>query len=256
MRAEFPQRRGGVIVAKKLYFLCNQYLNKLVSYFQRAIKGVKFSADMKHLESFANHLPVAVAVYNIQTGEYRFITKEIETLIGHSVESILEGGVPYVYSLIHEEDVQKITIENEKAIEFIKKNPEMVKSHWADFTYRVRHTNGDWVRVHTRGRVYSLDEENEIKEILNFTFDPENRENIDYKELGKVALFSFDHFRDTLSHDLKGHIHVLEFLVNELVEDSINFEKHSPEEMKEKLLSHSKSLADISTMLNNLITSI
>ncbi|MCR9204744.1 MAG: PAS domain-containing protein [Halobacteriovoraceae bacterium] len=211
---------------------------------------------MKHLESFAKSLPVAVAVYNIQTGQYRFVTKEIEALIGHTVESILEGGVEFVQSLIHEDDLQRINEENQAAIQYIQKNPDSVKSHWADFSYRVRNLEGNWVHVHTRGRVYSLDEKKNIKEILNFTFAANSNENLDFKELGKIALYSFDHFRDTLNHDLKGHIHVLEFLVNQLVEDSIGFENIPAKEMKEKLLNHSMTLAEVSTMLNNLVRNI
>lgn len=211
---------------------------------------------MKHLESFASNLPVAVAVYNLQTGEYRFVTKEIESIIGHSVDSIIEGGVPFVQSLIHPDDVERINQENQEETRLIQMRPEMIKSHWVDFKYRLKHIEGHWVEVHTRGRVFTLDENKQVKEILNFTFDEAKSDRINFKELGKIALFSFDHFRETLNHDLKGHIHILEFLINELVEDSIQILELPAEEVKERLLSHSVALSEVSTKLNNLISNL
>lgn len=211
---------------------------------------------MKHFESFASALPVAVAVYNLQTGVYHLVTDEIETLIGYTPQEIKKGGLNFVMSLVHPEDLERINLENQKEAEFIHQNPERVKSHWADFNYRLRHRNGDWVEVHTRGRAFSLDDEGMVKEILNFTFDANKAKDFDFKEFGKIALYSFDHFTELLGHDLKGHIHVLEFVVNELVQDSMDLDLISKDEMKDRLITNSLALSEVSTKLSNLLANL
>ncbi|MCP4911807.1 MAG: PAS domain-containing protein [Oligoflexia bacterium] len=150
----------------------------------------------------------------------------------------------------------RINEENEKEAEFIHQHPDMVKSHWADFQYRIKHKEGHWVNLHTRGRAFSLDEEGKVKRILNFSFDADKNTSLDFKELGKVALHSFEHFTDVLTHDLKGHVHVLEFIVNELVQDSIDIENLSKAELKEKLVTNSIAISEVSTKLSNLFKNL
>lgn len=211
---------------------------------------------MKHLQSFASSFPVAVAVYDIQTGEYQLMTDDIEDVIGFSSKEILKGGLNFVMSLVHPEDIERINEENQKEAEFIHRNPDRVKSHWADFQYRLKHKEGHWVNIHTRGRAFALDEEGKVKKILNFSFDADKNTTLDFKELGKIALFSFDHFTDMLTHDLKSHVHVLEFIVNELVQDSIDVEKLSKAELKEKLVMNSIAISEVSTKLSNLFQNL
>lgn len=216
----------------------------------------QYFKGMRHLKSFASSFPIAVAVYDLQTGEYHFVTDDIEDVIGYRPKEIKEGGLEFVMSLIHPEDVERINAENEKEAEYIHKNPDRVKSYWADFQYRMKHKDGHWVKVHTRGRAFSLDDEGKVKRILNFTFDADKNTTIDFKELGKIALFSFDHFTEMLSHDLKGHVHVLEFIVNELVQDSMDIENLSHADLKDRMVTNSIAISEVSTKLSNLLKNL
>lgn len=177
-------------------------------------------------------------------------------LIGHSPEEIKDGGLNFVFSLVHPDDLARLQEENAKEAEYIQKNPELIKIYWADFKYRLKHKEGHWVSVHTRGRAYSLDDKNQVKDILNFTFDDSQTNNIDFKELGKIALHSFDFFAEKLIHDFKSHIHVLEFVIDELVSSSMKVEEMSIEELRESFHSKSLILSEVSSQLTNLITNL
>jgi len=211
---------------------------------------------LSQFEKFAESLPLAVAVYNLQSGEYHFVSKEIESLIGYTPQEVKEGGLKFVFSLVHPDDLEKIQKENEKEANYIQKNPELIKCYWADFKYRLKHRDGYWVPVHTRGRAYSLDDNNQVQDILNFTFDDSKPNKIDFKELGKIALHSFDFFAEKLVHDFKSHIHVLEFVIDELVSSSMNVEEMSVDELRESFHNKSLILSEVSSQLSNLIANL
>ena len=211
---------------------------------------------MSEFGNFVNQLPLSVAIYNLQTGQYLFVSKEIEALIGYKPEEITEKGLAFVNSLIHPDDIEELQAQNIKEAEYIQKHPEIIKSYWADFKYRLKHIDGHWVKVHTRGRAYSLDKNNQVKEIINFTFDDSVANEVNFKELGKIALHSFDFFTEKLVHDLKGHIHVLEFVIEELVNSSKEIENLSGDEIRERLHSQSLMLTEVSSKLSNLMTNL
>lgn len=208
---------------------------------------------MSQFEDFAESLPITVAVYNIQSGEYHFVSKEMESLIGYKPEEIKAGGLKLVQSLIHPEDLEQMLAENEKAADYIQRNPELIKKHWADFKYRLKHKKGHWVSVHTRGRAYSLDDLGQVEKILNFTFDSSKANEVDFKDLGKIALHSFDFFAEKLVGDLVSHIHVLEFVIDEMVASSMSVDILSPEELRESFHGQSLILSEVSSKLSNLM---
>ena len=61
--------------------------------------------------------PSLIAVYNIQTGEYLFMNRAIESLLGYKKEEVIEGGMQFFISIVHPDDLARIQEENNRALE-------------------------------------------------------------------------------------------------------------------------------------------
>lgn len=123
----------------------------------------------RDLKKYLDHAPVMLGVYDIQTGHYSYISKEVENILGFSQREIVEGGVEFVWSLIHHEDLERINKENQNAMNFIKQNGVDPRSFWQEFEYRLKGSNEKYRWVKTRGRAFSFCDNGNVKEIVNMT---------------------------------------------------------------------------------------
>jgi PAS domain S-box-containing protein len=120
--------------------------------------------------------PSLITVYNIQSGEYLFVSQAISTLLGYSPDEALEKGLAFFFDLLHPDDVERIQNENSAAIAELNalKDPEQ-SGQIREFTYRLRHKNGEYSWFQTYGSVFERDKDNNIEKIINISNDISER---------------------------------------------------------------------------------
>ena len=107
--------------------------------------------------NICDRMPAMVAVYSINNGEYIYVNKTIRKLLGYEPEDFTSGGLTFVTSLIHPDDVQPVLNKNNLALEEANRHPERddTDEPIVSFEYRLRHADGHYVWIHTDGSVFS-----------------------------------------------------------------------------------------------------
>lgn len=142
------------------------------------------------LQEITNHNPAIIAVYNIQTGIYIYVNNAVKTLLGYPKEKLLKEGFAFMASILHPEDLKRISDENEKALKTANKKSF---SHKKDkipvsFEYRVRHKNGKWIWLHTGGVVFSHDKTGKVEYVMNISVDITEQKKREAEEIKRSQL--------------------------------------------------------------------
>ncbi|MDB5200359.1 MAG: domain S-box protein [Chitinophagaceae bacterium] len=152
--------------------------------------------EIRHFtEKISEVTPGLITVFNSVNGQYRYVNKAAETVLGYTPQEFLTGGFEFVVSLVHPEDAPKILVENQKAIAVAnEKYPDYNDNDAVEFEYRMKHKNGEYIWVHTYGVVFGRDNNNSVEEVLNITIDITERKNAELK--AQQSKISEDYFRD------------------------------------------------------------
>ncbi len=137
------------------------------------------------LSTLMERIPGMVALYDVGTGKYLFVNQAVSSLLGYQPEDFVSGGIEFVTSLVHPDDLKHVLEKNKAALSkanisqpFLTGNEPIVS-----FEYRVRHSNGRWVWVHTQGSVYSRNTRGKVDKIMNISIDITERKNAEEKLL-------------------------------------------------------------------------
>ena len=151
-----------------------------------ATSSERFLVSQKIIDIF----PSLITIYNVNTSNYIFVSNSIKKILGYSKNDFITGGVPFVFSLIHPDDLQEFSAENIRAIEHANsinhnKNDTLI------FTkeYRMRHKNGTWCWFLTRGVVYDRNKKGFVEHVMNISTDitkRKKREIISAKRSEKI----------------------------------------------------------------------
>jgi PAS domain S-box-containing protein len=113
--------------------------------------------------------PTIIASYNAHTGKFAFLNQGIEKLLGYPVEECFAQGVGFLHSIIHPDDKEETLEKRAQALAkaHTDKNPNAV----AEFTYRMRHRNGQYHWFHTYATVFDRNAEGAVENLLTITID-------------------------------------------------------------------------------------
>lgn len=130
----------------------------------------------KEQEQFLHHIvdavPALVAVYNINTGDYLYVSKAIKRLLGYSDDEFIKGGFPFIASLVHPDDMPRIMEENNTALQRANKTKHTPDTEpIVNFEYRMKHKDGTWRWLHTDGSVFGRSANGKVDHVLNVSFD-------------------------------------------------------------------------------------
>jgi PAS domain S-box-containing protein len=114
--------------------------------------------------------PSIIASYNINTGKYVFISEGLEKLLGYSTDAVMEKGVEFFADLIHPDDALSIMQKNMAALQKANSDPER-RDLVEEFTYRMRHKDGQYHWFHTYGTIFDRNQEGKVEHILNISLD-------------------------------------------------------------------------------------
>ena len=124
------------------------------------------------IQKIAELTPSIITVYDVKSGGFLFINKAIQTIMGYRQEEVLKKGTEFFMQIMHPEDLPRILAENQAAMEkAAQKNLPDVPDHMQEFTYRLRHANGQWRWFHTFGTVFERGVDNEIETVINVSLD-------------------------------------------------------------------------------------
>ncbi len=128
--------------------------------------------DNASLVAIADAVPALIALYNIKTGEYIYVNNSIKKLLGYTPEDFIVGGMEFVASLIHPDDIAGIMAKNQAALAAANSNPKVGQDESiANFEYRMRHNNGEWRWLHTEGTVFKRSDDGKVELLLNVSLD-------------------------------------------------------------------------------------
>jgi PAS domain S-box-containing protein len=132
-------------------------------------------------------VPAMIAVYNINSGEYIYVNESVTQLLGYSPDEFIKGGLSFVSSLVHPDDMQTIIAGNTSALK--KANSKSLpgkRESIATFEYRLKHKNGSWRWLHSDGTVFDRDKNGKVLHVMNVSVDITERRKAEDK--AKLAL--------------------------------------------------------------------
>lgn len=132
--------------------------------------GIPSLVEKTDLLRIADAVPAMIALYNIQTGEYLYINDASKDMLGYSPEEFTEGGMQFVLSLVHPDDMGRTMAKNQAALDRANANPTD-KEPTENFEYRMKHKDGHWVWLCTEGTIFSRDESGQAEKLLNVSLD-------------------------------------------------------------------------------------
>ena len=158
-------------------------------------KNEKLIGNREFWEKISSLTPGLITVYNVNTGIYRYVNNAITIMLGYTGQEILSANIQFVTSLIHPDDIQKTLEENQLALKNANEQyPGYDDNDTVQFEYRMKHKNGHYLWVHTYAVIFNRDENDQVEEILNITFDITERKNAEL--IAEQSKINEDYFRD------------------------------------------------------------
>lgn len=188
--------------------------------------------------------PSIITTYNVNSGQYTFVSEGIIKLLGYQPAAVLERGVGFFMDIIHPEDLPDLLDKNATAV--ARANEEKNKSNVvAEFIYRVRHENGSWRWLHTYGTVFDYNSHGRVENILNISLDVTDQMQASEKikeqehfiqqiaDASPTILYLFDVPTQSMAYINREAFFVLGFLPDEILEEGANITDflYHPEDM-------------------------
>jgi PAS domain S-box-containing protein len=122
------------------------------------------------LQKITDATPSIITSYNINTGKYVFINEGLEKLLGYPIKYPMEQGVSFFTAITHPDDVADMAEKNTAALQEANAHPDK-NDIVVEFTYRVRHKNGDYRWFHTYATIFDRNSKGKVEHVLNISLD-------------------------------------------------------------------------------------
>ncbi|MFL5809764.1 MAG: PAS domain-containing protein, partial [Flavisolibacter sp.] len=206
---------------------------KIIGTTQDITEQYKTQNELKESQTFIRKItdatPSIIASYNVNTGKYSFISEGINKLLGYSAEEVMEAGLPFISALVHPDDLQPLMEKNSKALEEANSSDkiEMV----IEFTYRMKHRNGQYRWFHTYGTIFDRNSKGKVEQVLNISLDvTDQKEAIEtikeqeyfiqqIADASPTILYLFDVPTQSMAYINREAFFVLGYLPDEIIEE-------------------------------------
>lgn len=160
------------------------------------------------IQKIADTTPSIITSYNINTGQYSYISEGLTKLLGYEPSIGLSGGVAFFAEIVHPEDLERIMQQNAEALTLANDPANRENNFVAEFKYRMRHKNGEYRWFHTFGTVFERDANGMVQTVLNISIDITMQEEAErvlhQKNLElRQSNASLEEYAYVASHDLK-----------------------------------------------------
>lgn len=148
-------------------------VNKLKQRYQES-KSVATLADFDFLlkrnpllERIFIGADCAITIFDASKINYLYISDQMEQLLGYEATAYLQGGLCYMLSKIHPDDLPAILEVFEMEIDYINGlSSDQRLEHRSSYDYRIRKADGTFIRVLQRNLILNLDQNNNISHLL------------------------------------------------------------------------------------------
>lgn len=174
-RIQLPSGKAKII-HRKGEFVLDENGNpvKMMGTTQDITEEYRIQQELKENQTFLRKItdatPSIISSYNVNTGQYVFVSEGVEKLLGYTSGEVLAGGVAFFGEIMHPEDVQMITQKNQEAMAEANADPEK-NDMVVEFTYRLRNRQGHYRWIHTYGTIFDRNHEQKVEHVLNISLD-------------------------------------------------------------------------------------
>ncbi|MDQ6610484.1 MAG: PAS domain-containing protein [Bacteroidota bacterium] len=210
---------------------------KMIGTTQDVTEQHRTQAELKESQTFIRKItdatPSIIASYNINNGKYTFISEGLSKLLGYDTEEVMQTGTAFFAAIVHPDDLEPMLQKNEKALEEANAN-QSKNDMVVEFTYRMKHKNGEYRWFHTYGTIFDRNEEGKVEHILNISLDiTEQREAIEtikdqehfiqqVADASPTILYLFDVASQSMAYINREAFFVLGYLPEELINEGAN----------------------------------
>jgi len=147
---------------------------KMVGTTQDVTEEHRIQQELKENQTFirkiADATPSIITSYNINTGQYVFVSEGLKKLLGYEPQTVIEKGIAFFLDIIHPDDIISISEKNARVLEEANNDPEN-NELVAEFTYRMKNSKGEYRWFHTYGTVFDRNSQSKVEHILNISLD-------------------------------------------------------------------------------------
>ncbi len=206
---------------------------KLVGTTQDVTEFYRVQQELKENQTFirkiADATPSIIASYNVNTGQYVFISEGIRKLLGYPVAEVMTRGIGFFWDIVHPDDRPVLLKKNQEALDAANAHPG-TSDLIVEFTYRLRHRNGSYRWFHTYGTIFDRNAENKVEHILNISLDITEQQEATQKiadqehfiqqiaEASPTILYLYDVEKQSIVYINREVYFVLDYLPQEILE--------------------------------------
>lgn len=147
--------------------------------------------DVNIFEQIVRRVPGIVAVYKLKNGKFLYINDSIEKILGYKSKMFLDGGLAFVNSLIHPDDLKRVLEANiigKRKFDLLK-NTKAGDDITVNVEYRMKHRSGTWRWIRTEGVIFSKDNKGDIENVMNISVDITSLKKAELKEAAARKVF-------------------------------------------------------------------
>jgi PAS domain S-box-containing protein len=190
----------------------------------------RLQESQNFIRKITDATPSIIASYNVRSGRYTFISEGLEKLLGYKTMEVKERGAGFFDEIIHPDDAPALYEKYAKTIAEVNSGSSS-KEVVMEFTYRMKHKNGEYRWFHTYGTVFDFNAEGSVEHVLNITLDVTEQtqavETIQEQEhfIQQIAdasptiLYMFDVASQSIAYINREAYFVLGYLPEEITEE-------------------------------------
>lgn len=166
------------------YAYYDEALRCAVAFAIEITEQMEAQGRLKESQNFVEKItaltPGIITVFDCTTGEYNYVNKAVETMLGYRPEDWQQGGMAFLATIVHPEDVGRILRENQEAIDAANAHyPGYDDSKVLEFEYRMRHRDGHYIWIHTYATIFGRMPDGRLSHILNISVDITERKQME-----------------------------------------------------------------------------
>ena len=248
---------------------------KIIGTTQDITEQYKTQQELKENQVFIQKItdatPSIITSYNVITDQYEFVNEGLQKLLGYDPKVVIGKGAAFFTELIHPDDVIGIVQKSWAALEEANRHPN--DNGIAEYTYRMRHQNGQYRWFNTYATVFDRNSQGLVERVLRISLDVTEhvkaREKIEEQEffIKQVAdasptiLYLFDTVSNTFTYINHEVYYVLGYTPEEILEmgAQVTNTLYHPDDLhllperqqSEKKFQHSNSMMQYECRLQN-----